>query len=157
MIAGPGTGGEPAGILGALSVGTGTSLTWPNVCALVKAVEAANGVTDPARTGFAVAPDTAEILRTRDKATDAGEFILADGRIDGRPAVVSNSVRAGTLVYGDWSGVAIAQWGVLEVAVMSADPGSTLFRTGRVGIRALYSCDVLTLRPESFAAVVGIT
>jgi hypothetical protein len=84
-------------------------------------------------------------------------FILDSGRIDGRKAVVSGSVPAGVALFGDWSGVLLASYGSLEIGVMRADPGATLFKAGIVGVRCLWTVDVFVTRPASFSKIESIT
>lgn len=154
IINGSGAAGQPLGILGTSGIGSesGASLTWAAICAAIGDVEAANGVTDATRTGWAIAPDAAEIMRARAKATGLG-FIMADGKIDGRPAMVSNSVPSGEAVFGDWGSIVVASWGGLQVG---SNPFAN-FPMGIVGLRAIWSCDVLVRQAASFAAVTSIS
>jgi hypothetical protein len=50
----------------------------------------------------------ATVMRKRETATGNERFILSSGAIDGRPAVVSNSVTSATATFGDWSQIVIA-------------------------------------------------
>ena len=159
MIDGTGSLGQPLGLLGTTGIATesGAAVTWPTICAVVGDVEAANGMVSPNAAGWAIAPDAAEVLRQRAKETGGGSFILADGRIDGRPAFVSNSVPSATAVFGDWSGVMLATWGVLELGIMSHDTGSVLFKTGAAAVRVLWTVDNLVVRPASFCSLTSIS
>ena len=122
-IAGSGSSGEPLGVINS-GIGTqsGASLTWAATCAAIAYVEDNNGMVNPSSTGWAIASDAAEIMRARAKATRLG-FILADGLIDGRPALVSNAVPAGCAIFGDWSQLVLGSWGALEIGVNRADAG----------------------------------
>ena len=64
---------------------------------------------------------------------------------------------AGVALFGDFSGVAIASWGALEFGIAKATAGSVLFKTGLVGVRCLWTIDVLVLRPASFSKITSIT
>ena len=158
MIDGSGNVGQPLGLLRTPDVATssGASLTWGAVTSTIGSVEDANAMIDPTASGWAIASDAAAIMRGREKAAGSG-FILADGKIDGHPALVSNSVPSGSAIFGDWSGLLLATWGILEIGVNRADSGSVLFRTGAVGIRVLWTVDIAVLRPQSFSALTGIS
>lgn len=159
LINGSGVSGQPQGILGTAGVGSesGGSLTWAAVASAINDVEAANAMVNGASGGWAIAPDAAEIMRVRDKATAAGQFILANGQIDGRKAVVSNSVPSGVALFGAWDSVMIASWGALEIGVMRGDPGAVLFKAGIVGVRCLWTVDVFVLQPASFSKITSIS
>jgi hypothetical protein len=63
----------------------------------------------------------------------------------------------GTAVFGDWSGVLLATFGILEIGVNVADAGSVLFKTGAAGVRVLWSVDAACVRPESFCSMTSIS
>lgn len=158
LIAGSGSSGEPQGLINATGVGTasGATMTWTKAITCINTVETANGIKNANTTGWAVAPDAALILRGRERATGSG-FILDAGRIDNRPAVVSASVPAGTAIYGDSSQILLGTYGVLEIGTDPYGVSSALFKTGLVGIRAIYSCDAGVLRGESFSKLTSIS
>lgn len=154
VVAGSGASGQPQGVIGTSGVATqsGTSLNWAGVCNAVEQVETASAMVEPAAVGWVIGAAAAELLRVREKATGSG-FILDDGRIAGYPAFVSNVAPATGAVFGDWSGVMLPEWGVLEVG---ADP-FTQFTSGVVTVRALWALDVAVLRPSSFCTISNIT
>lgn len=158
LIAGDGVGGAPVGILNASGVGSvpGTGFDWADARAMQRTVEAANGIASPSTTGWAVAPDVAEILRGREKSAGSG-FIMADGRIGDFRAVVSKSVPSGTLLFGDWSGAVLPAWSALEVGTDPFGAGGALFKTAVVGVRAIWTLDVAVTRPASFCKATSIT
>ena len=158
LIAGSGTGGQPQGIVGGSGVGTqsGTSLAWTGVLNMIETVETASALISPDSAGFAVAPGAAELLRGREKATGSG-FIMAEGKIAGFKAIVSAGVPSGTMVFGDWQSVILPTWGVLEIGTDPYGASGALFKSGMVGVRALWSVDVALLRPASFCVASSIT
>lgn len=158
LIAGSGTGGQPQGIVGSSGVGTqsGTSLAWSGVLNMIETVETASALISPDSAGFAVAPGVAELLRGREKATGSG-FIMAEGKIAGFKAIVSAGVPSGTMVFGDWQSVILPTWGVLEIGTDPYGANGALFKSGIVGVRALWSIDVALLRPASFCVASSIT
>lgn len=159
IISGSGASGQPLGILNTSGIGsvTGTSLAWGGVLDAIKTAEDANAIVTPERAGWAIAPDAARLLRARERATGNGGFILGDNGIAGYKTMTSNSVPAGTAIFADWSGALILSWGILEIGSDPYGVSSALFKTGMVGLRALWSCDIILLRPKSFVKVTGIT
>jgi len=158
LIQGTGSNGQPTGLIGAAGVATasGATMSMTKLVTTIKDVENANGIRTPSATGWAVAADAAAILRVRERAAGSG-FLFDAGRIDGRPAAVSNSVPAGTAIFGDWSQIVLATWGVLEVGTDPYGATSGLFKTGITGIRALWTVDVGVLQGASFSKLTSIS
>lgn len=159
LVDGSGVTGTPLGVARTPGIGSedGASVEWAAIVDCLGDVEAAGGAVDPNALAWAIAPDAAKILRARPKATNGEQFILADGRIDGRAGVVSSSVPSGSAIFGDWSSVIIATFGALEIGVNDADAGSVLFKRGAAGIRVLWTIDIAVLRPASFVALTAIS
>lgn len=65
----------------------------------------------------------------------------------------SKQMPAATLLFGDWSTVYIVEWGTLAIEV---NPFAD-FKSGIVGIRALWSMDVIVTRPEAFSLATAIS
>ena len=57
------------------------------------------------------------------------------------------------MLAGDFSQVVIGEWGTVEI---EANPYAN-FQAGIVGVRAMYSCDVLVRYPAAFSIGTGIT
>lgn len=154
-INGSGIGGEPLGLLSTPGIGgvTGTDLGLAGV------VELQTDTTKeaPQRPGFATTRAVAGLLAQRPRVS-GGEITLWQGpvhggTVEGVPAVSSGSMPAGTMIFGDWEDVVVAQWGVLEI---TADP-FTGFQTGTIGFRAFLTADVAVRRPASFSVATSIT
>lgn len=152
IVSGTGLAGQPLGILGTTGIGSvaGAAITWPGVLDIIYEVENANALVDPRRGGWLMPPAIAKILHGRERAAGSG-FIIDDNRMAGYPAAATNSVPADTILFGDWSGVALLEWGALQIGTDPYGVNSTLFRSGLVGLRAIWSIDVVVLRPASFA------
>ncbi len=152
FVAGTGT-TAPTGILSVSGVpaALGTSINFAAVLNAVEAVEGA-GLADPARAGFIIGTGAAKLLRTRERQSGAGS-ILQDAQIEGYRAIVTGACPSNALLFGDWSRAGLAEWGMLQIG---GDPFSQ-FQSGALGIRAIYSVDVLCLQPTAFAASTGIT
>jgi hypothetical protein len=78
---------------------------------------------------------------------------ILDGRVVGARAMASAQVTSGTMLAGDFSQVVIGEWGTVEI---ETNPYAN-FQAGIVGVRAMYSCDVLVRYGQSFAVGTGIT
>jgi HK97 family phage major capsid protein len=158
LVNGSGASGQPTGIIGTTGVGSqsGTTLAWAGVIEMMRLVEA-NGPFLAGRAAWVMDAATAKLLRTRERAAGAG-LILNNGEVGGYRALVTTAMPASSLLFGDFSGVVLPTWGVLEIG---ADPymadGGAGFKTGIVGIRAIWSVDVAVLRPASFAKSTSIT
>ncbi len=157
-LQGSGATGQPTGILNTAGIGSvsGTSLAYAGVLDLIKAIEDKSGIVDPTRAGFVVAPDTARLLRAREMASGSGMVMTAND-LAGFPAFPTKSMPNASLMFGDWSQVVLLDWGALQIGTDPYGVNSALFKTGQVGIRSLWSCDVVVLHPESFAAAITIT
>jgi HK97 family phage major capsid protein len=154
VINGSGASGQPSGILNAgIGSQSGASLAWSGITAMMKSVENADAVRTPFSTGWAGAPGIAEKLRNRFIGVETP--IWNNDRIGGRPAISSNSVPAGTLLFGDWSNVLIAEWAVLDIKVTESHNSN--FSAGIRTVRALYPCDVIVFEPQSFCAATSIS
>jgi len=158
LINGSGASGQPTGILNTPGIGSeaGASIAWSGILNMIATVETAKGLVTPEAGGWAVNPASAKILRGRERATGSG-FIMDAGEIADYRALSTGSVPAGTAIFGDWSRVFSLEWGVLEVGADPYGVNSTLFTKNLVGVRAIWSCDVLLLSPVSFSAATSIT
>jgi len=78
---------------------------------------------------------------------------LLDGRVVGARAMASAQITSGTMLAGDFSQVVIGEWGTVEI---ETNPYAN-FQAGIVGVRAMYSCDVLVRYGAAFAVGTGIT
>jgi HK97 family phage major capsid protein len=68
LINGSGSSGQPTGILGTSGIGSesGGTLTWATTVSAINDVEVANALVNEASAGWAIAPDSAEIMRARE-------------------------------------------------------------------------------------------
>ena len=130
---------QPEGIFWAMSSGvTNTAAVVPtmaNMVAMETAVDAANVegsmayITNSAGRG---------ILKGIVTATNSGEFLAADGMLNGYPLLVTNACFSGAdeagagegIVFGNWKDLVIASWGGTQITV---DP-YTKAATGQVRI-----------------------
>ncbi|MFO1196842.1 MAG: phage major capsid protein [Burkholderiaceae bacterium] len=159
VIAGSGSGGEPTGIVGTSGIGSfsGTTLGLAGIEDAVGDLASAIEALPDGRFGWVTTPTVASLLRQRQRfaSTDTplwtGSPVV--GAIEGMPAFASSAVAAGRLVLGEWSHLAIGQWGVLEVAV---NPYAN-FAGNIYGMRCLVTCDVGVLQPGAFTASTTVS
>jgi HK97 family phage major capsid protein len=151
---------EPQGIDGTDGVGTGISGATLGYSGLVQAqthVADGNAVVDPTALGYVTTPAVAQILKGRQRFTNTDSPLwrgaIHQGEIEGVLALSTKQLPTAKLIYGDFSQVAVAEWGVLAAEV---NPFQN-FRAGIIGVRCLYSMDVLVLHPESFTVISNIT
>jgi HK97 family phage major capsid protein len=158
VFAGTGT-EQPQGIIGTSGVGaiSGMTLAYTGLVQAQADIANANAILDPTALGYATTPDVAKLLKARQQFsnTDSPLWLGAvhEGMIAGVKAIATKQIPAAKMIYGDWSQCAVAEWGVLEVAV---NPFAD-FKAGIVGVRCFYSLDVLVLHPTSFTVVSSIT
>ena len=67
--------------------------------------------------------------------------------------MASNNVPSATMIFGDWSQMLMAEWGVLEVDI---NPFAN-FQAGIIGVRAMYSVDFGVRVPGAFSVATSIT
>jgi phage capsid family len=165
-INGKGSNGEPVGVLnttgiGAVEIGAnGGAVEWKHVVALESAIAAANA--DLGNLAYLTNARLRGYLKTKLKSDGVDGYIWADGAapLNGYPCAVSNQVPAdltkgsaagkcSALVFGNWSDLLIAHWGVLDVVV---DP-YTKSTSGALKITVLQDVDIAVRHPESFAAI----
>lgn len=158
IVNGTGASGQPLGILATTGIGStsGTALGWSGALDVISKVEDANALVDPRRTGWIMPPLVAKLLRGRERAAGSG-FMVDDNRMAGYPVGATNSVPADSLLFGDWSGAALLDYGALQIAADPYGANSELFKKKLVGLRALWSCDVVVLRAASFSKSESIT
>ena len=136
---------QPAGIF----YNGGTALTeltnYKSVAKLESKVDAANTLGDKK---YIIGLGAKAILRTTGKGTNGGDsMILANGEIDGTPAFATSNTGDLNVAYGDWSMLAIGQWGGIDLVT---DP-FTVAKDGKVRIVVNAYFDAKVLVPTAIA------
>lgn len=158
-LAGAGSGGQPTGIIGTSGVGavTGTSLGYPGLIEFQTDVEGGNALAETM--AYVTTPTVAGLLmqRQRFSGTDTPLWSgsVRDGLVSGYRAASTNQMPAGKMIFGDFSNVVIAAWGVLELKA-SESHGSN-FAAAITTIRAMASVDIGIRRATAFSASASIT
>lgn len=106
---------KPAGIFNGKTLVTGVT-SMGKIAELEATVEAANVIGD---CKYIVSPTTKATLRDKAKGENVSESLYSNGEIDGTTALSTSHVGANKLVYGDFSNLAIGQWGPIDLTVDS--------------------------------------
>jgi HK97 family phage major capsid protein len=158
VLRGAGSSGQPQGIVGTSGVGsvTGTSLAAAGVLEFQADVASANALN--AGCGYVTTPTVAGLLMVRPELPSTGDSRLWKGNmlrgsLFDFPAMTSNQMAAGTMLFGWWDSVILAEWGVLE---LMTNPYSD-FTRGLTAVRGWYTCDVGMRYPAAFSYSSSIT
>lgn len=152
---------QPLGIrytsgLGTANPTSGTAVSYGDMVRFQSTVAASNALFD--NFSYVCHPGIAALLMGKFTNATYGEMpiwggALLDGQVAGRRGLASAQITSGTMLGGDFSQVVVGEWGTVEVEV---NPYAN-FQAGIVGVRAMYSCDVLVRYGQAFAIGTGIT
>ena len=173
-LSGSGTSGQPKGIVNLSTVNTvvggtnGAALTIDHLIALETAVMDSNIGEDGC--SYMVNPQTVGWLKTLKSTT--GQYLWTNnpnsvggrtgtpGEINGysvnRTKQLTNAGSKGTntnlstLIFGEWTQLFIAEWGVLEIL---PNPYGAGFKSGTLEMRALQTVDVQTRYEKAFGVM----
>jgi HK97 family phage major capsid protein len=150
-------GAQPQGIIGTSGIGSVSGTTMAAAGIIEFQTDVATGNVVPVSGGYVATPVVAGLLMTRGQLTYATSPLwnggLWDGRMVGFPAMSSNQIPTGDLMFGDWNEVVVGEWGVLEVEV---NPYAN-FQAGIIGVRAIYSLDCALRRAVAFSLATSVT
>ena len=163
-INGAGSGNVPQGILNVSGIGSvaggtnGATPTFANIIALESALAVDNA--DMGSLAYLTTPGIRGYLKGLKKDAGSGEFVFANGELNGYRAAISTQVPStltkGTasgichaIIFGDFSQLILAQWSGMDLVV---DPYS-LATSGQVQIVANTWWDVAVRHAEAFAAM----
>lgn len=158
-LAGAGSGGEPTGIIGTSGVGavTGTSLAYAGVVEFQTDVDGSNALAE--NSAYVTTPAVAGLMmqRQRFSSTDTPlwEGKVRDGVMGGYRAASTNQMPSAKMIYGDFSQLVIAAWGVLELK--ASESHGTNFANGLTTIRAMASVDIGVRIAAAFSVAASIT
>lgn len=88
--------------------------TFATIAGLEATVEAANILGE---CKYIISPSAKAALRPLAKGNNVNQSIFANNEIDGTPALTTTHVAANQFVYGDFSNLAIGQWGAIDLVV----------------------------------------
>lgn len=156
-LEGSGASGQPTGISNTAGIGsvTGTSLAYAGILEFQTDVAGANALTP--NSAYVTTPTVAALLAARQRfaSTDTPlwQGNVLDGTMSGFRAMSTLQVTAASMVFGDFSQVVIADWGMLELAL---NPYAN-FTAAITGVRAIQSVDVGIRYAGAFSRATSIT
>ncbi len=156
-ISGAGTGGVPKGILAWGGVGSvvGTSLGWDAVLEFESDVADASVDLSSNGCGWLTTPAIRKLLKGRVKVAGYPEYLWQspDNNMNGYRAIASKACSAGTLIFGDWSELLVANFGPIEILV---DP-YTKIQNAMISVRAIADIDVAVRHAGAFSVATSVT
>jgi HK97 family phage major capsid protein len=133
---------QPTGLFNGI---TATSVTdFAGVCNLEAAIEDANVVGE---CKYVMSNKAKAAFRNMAKSAKSTQLVMEGGMIDGTPVLNTSNVEGKNFIYGDFSNLAIGQWGGIDLTV---DP-YTKAASGQVRLVVNAYFDAKVLRPEAFA------
>ena len=134
---------QPEGMFNAISA---TSVAnFADVCDKEADVEDANVNGDCV---YVMSNKAKAAFRNMAKSTKSTQLVMENGEIDGTKAINTSHVEGKKYIYGDFSNLAIGQWGAIDLTV---DP-YTLARSGQIRLVVNAYFDAKILRPSAFTA-----
>ena len=141
-----GTATKPAGLF--YDVSTLDVSSFVDITTLEASVEESNIYGEMK---YIVSPKAKAALRNMPRSADHSRLVMENNEIDGTPVLSTTNIAQNNLAYGDWSSVAVAQFGSLELLI---DP-YTYSRSSQIQIVVNSFWDWKLLRPG--ALVYGTT
>jgi HK97 family phage major capsid protein len=136
-----GTATQPQGIFYSDSALTSIA-SFADVCNLESDVEDANVIGE---CKYVMSNKAKAAFRNMAKSTKSTQLVMEGGQIDGTPVLNTSNVEGKNVAYGDFSNLAIAQWGGIDLTV---DP-FTKAADGQVRLVINAYFDAKVLRPEA--------
>lgn len=151
-----GTGGvQPLGLLNQVGLVSGSAtgvLSYAGALGLFGLVAGANA--DQGTLAYLTTPAVKARAMATIKSGSTADFLVSDAQTIGLYSVAhSNNVPAGTLIFGDWTSLCLAEFGAIEIVV---DPYTSKHK-GIVEIGATMLGDVGVKTVRSFAIQSGLT
>ena len=152
---GSGSAGQPTGLIGTSGAGSVSMGTFDYADILNFQEDLASANALRGSLGYVTTPTVASLCMQRVMFTGTASPIWQGNMLRGSmggyptgfPAMSSNQVPTGDMIFGDWSQLVIGEWGVLEIAVDE----TANFQAGIVGIRCFYTMDVGVRIPAAFS------
>lgn len=136
----------PAGILNGVTADT-TAVSYKDIVKMEAQLENANVSGD---IKFIVSPSAKADLKTSDKGTDTGKYIMEGNEMIGYPVLSTSAVAGKGVIMGNWSDYVIGQWGGIDLTV---DP-YTQAASGKVRLVINAYFDAKPRRADAFVKKV---
>jgi HK97 family phage major capsid protein len=158
VFEGSGASGQPTGISNTGSIGSvvGTSIDLAKCIEFQTDLATGNALAD--NCAYITTPAVAGLLKGRARIASTDSLTLwsgsvLEGQIEGFKATTSTQLTAASMIFGDFSQVVLAEWGMLEIAL---NPYAQ-FSTAISGIRAIQTVDVGVRQAAAFSRATSIT
>lgn len=136
----------PAGIFNGVTADT-AAITYKDIVKMEADLEAENVRGD---IKYIVSPSAKADLKTTDKGTDTGKYLMEGNEVNGYPVLCTSAVADKGVVMGNWSDYVIGQWGGIDLTV---DP-FTQAANGKVRLVINAYFDAKPRREEAFVKKV---
>lgn len=134
---------KPAGIFSVINPSAHTVSGFADLCNAESDIEDANVVGE---LKYVMSNKAKAALRSMQKSAKTTQLVMENGQIDGTPVLNTSHVSGKKFAYGDWSNLAIGQFGAIDLTVDSYSQATK--GVVRLVINAFF--DAKVLRPESF-------
>ena len=104
---------KPAGLLNGVTADEAAP-TFKDIVKMEADLEAKNVTGD---IKFIVSPSAKADLKTTDKGTDTGKYLMEDNEINGYPVLCTSAVADKGVIMANWSDLVIGQWGGIDLTV----------------------------------------
>ena len=104
---------KPAGLLNGVTADEAAP-TYKDIVKMEADLEAKNVTGD---IKFIVSPSAKADLKTTDKGTDTGKYLMEDDEINGYPVLCTSAVADKGVIMANWSDLVIGQWGGIDLTV----------------------------------------
>ena len=109
---GSGSTTEPSGLFA--TAPSAATTTYKALATLESTIEDANVIND---CKYIMSNSAKATFRTTQKGTGTASFILENNEIDGQEVLNTSNVAKNMFAYGDWSNLAVGQWGGVDLVV----------------------------------------
>ena len=137
---------QPAGMLNAV-VADSNAITYKDIVKMEADLEAKNVRGD---IKFIVSPSAKADLKTTDKGTDTGKYLMEGNEVNGYPVLSTSAVAGKGVIFGNFADLVIGQWGGIDLTV---DP-YTQAANGKVRLVINAYFDAKPRRADSFVKKV---
>ena len=134
---------KPAGIFSVINPSAHTISNFADLCNAESDIEDANVIGE---LKYVMSNKAKAALRSMQKSAKTTQLVMENGQIDGTQVLNTSHVKGKKFAYGDWSNLAIGQFGAIDLTVDSYSQATK--GVVRLVINAFF--DAKVLRPEAF-------
>lgn len=143
---GAGSSAQPTGMLNGVEADA-AAVTYKDIVKMEADLEQANVRGD---IKFIVSPSAKADLKTTDKGTDTGKYLMEGNEVNGYPVLCTSAVAGKGVIFGNFADLVIGQWGGIDLTV---DP-YTQAANGKVRLVINAYFDAKPRRAEAFVKKV---